>query len=75
MIVSRFRIKQCPQIHAFPIYGTDLFCPSHPPFEWLKIIFNHSEGGWEGQNKSVPYIVNKYQGNGLVAILWMACGM
>ena len=20
-----------------------------------KIIFNHSEGGWEGQNKSVPY--------------------
>ena len=21
-----------------------------------KIIFNHSEGGWEGLNKSVPYI-------------------
>ena len=21
------------------IYGTDLFCPSHPPFEWLKTIF------------------------------------
>ena len=21
------------------LYGTDLFCPSHPPSEWLKIIF------------------------------------
>ena len=21
------------------IYGTDLFCPSHPPSEWLKMIF------------------------------------
>ena len=21
-----------------------------------KIIFNHLEGGWEGQNKSVPYM-------------------
>ena len=21
------------------IYGTDLYCPSHPPFIWLKIIF------------------------------------
>ena len=27
--------KKCP----FCIYGTDLFCPSHPPSEWLKIIF------------------------------------
>ena len=23
---------------------------------FLLIIFNHSEGGWEGQNKYMPYI-------------------
>ena len=27
---------EMPCVH---IYGTDLFCPSHTPSEWLKIIF------------------------------------
>ena len=40
-------VFQISQQHSFSvsltfmpyIYGTDLFCPSHPPSEWLKIIF------------------------------------
>ena len=26
-------------LNTATIYGTDLFCPSHTPSEWLKIIF------------------------------------
>ena len=26
-------------VYMLHLYGTDLFCPSHPPFEWLKTIF------------------------------------
>ena len=43
-----------------------------------KIIFNHSEGGWEGQNKSVPYRggvlwVSIYQGVLMyLALSWWA---
>ena len=42
----------------------DRFCMTQKANQFLKfilnhlkkVLFNHSEGGWEGQNISVPYI-------------------